>query len=86
MATQPGFQREQPDQTDKESNKDGECSERSSDEDKNPYDYNLDIDVGAHMSREDLKSSLERLPKVPEKMREGMRLETLIMEKDVIVG
>lgn len=52
----------------------------------NPYNHNLDIEVGEHMSHEDLKSTLANLPKAPKKPKLGMRTETLVVDKKVITN
>lgn len=53
-------------------------------DDKNPYDHNLDVDVGAHVSHDNLKASLTHLPKVHEKPRTRMRVESMVVNKNII--
>lgn len=54
--------------------------------DENPYNYNLGIYVGAHVSHEDLKSLLANLAKVPKSPREGMCKEIVDVDKDIIAN
>lgn len=53
---------------------------------ENPYDYNLDIDAGAHVSDEDLKAQLLHLPRCPPSPSGGMRVETLTVDRNVIAS
>lgn len=57
-----------------------------SEEETNPYKQNLDVDAGAHVLHEDLISSLVHLPKVLDKVKPSMRIETLVVDKNVVVG
>lgn len=86
MAARPGFERG----SDKEEEEHGsdDASEQegweSNEEEFNPYNCHFDVAVGAHVSHEDLKISFAHLPQVPEMTKLGMRLETLMVDKDVV--
>lgn len=84
----PRFQRESKDEegSEDQSNEDGDYPYDEDKEPKNPYDYNLDIEVGMHISHDDLKDSLAQLPKALEKPRPGMRAETLVVDKNIIAS
>lgn len=51
-----------------------------------PYDYNLDLDAGAHVSDEDLKAQLNHLPRCPTTPTPGMRAETLTVNQNAIAS
>lgn len=59
---------------------------QDSDEEDNPYDHNLDIKVGEHMSHEDLKTTLANLPKTPKAPKASMHPKTLVVDKNVIAS
>lgn len=93
VAARPGFQQyndkedEEDDQNGYDTNDEREQEDWHDDEDEfNPYDKNLDIDVSAHVSHEDLTSSLVHLPKIPKEVKKGMRSETLVVDKDMIAS
>lgn len=51
-----GFQWEVEEETNKNGTDDDKEKYKDDEEEENPYDYNLDLEVGAHMSHEDLKT------------------------------
>lgn len=63
-----------------------EEDELAQDEDKeeNPYDHNLDLEVGAYVLHKDLVASLAHLPWALEKPMMEMRTEMLVVDKNII--
>lgn len=87
VAAQLGYQRENDQEEEiesKEENNEEQEGWESDEEEFNPYDKNLDIEVGAHVSHEDLKHSFAHLPQVLKTTKLGMRAEIMVIDKDVI--
>lgn len=86
-AARPGFERDSDqDAEDDEAVEDDEDEILEQEEEENPYDRNLDFEAGAHMSHKDLKVTLAHLPKVPESVKPGMRVEFLDVDKEIIAS
>lgn len=88
VAVRPGYQwesdQEEEEESKKENDEEQEGWEFEEEEEFNPYDKNLDIEVGAHVSHEDIKLSFAHLPLIMEKPKPSMRVEMLVVDKDII--
>lgn len=64
-----------------------QASEDSEEEElTNPYDYNLDVDAGQHVSSENPKAQLPHLRSPPATTIEGMRATTLVVDINLIAS
>lgn len=63
-----------------------ELEEEEMEEPDNPYDHNLDVDAGAHISDEDLKDQLKHLPQTPAEPTLGMHSETLVVDRNIVAS